>query len=342
MRSAAALLLAAVCLWPKPLGAQSGYAAVLLEYLAGNADAALTTLSKMDQPEIKSGVEAFDTTRARQILTGAAAMHTEAAIRPQLGGFTDNFHLGIATAIVEFGERSGHKRNATLVLQPKYATPVSDEFRKAWYCAVINGMQSRVRMDDADKYLEHALALFPRDPEIQLLAGIAQEMRASPRTSSPSEGDRRKALKTAEDHFRAALAAAPDRVEARLRLGRVLQLRGAVADARTQLAPLIDAENPRIAYLASLFVGGLDDRTGHVEAAATGYERAAALLPSAQAARLALSELRHRGGDRQAAADAIPAAAGAGNEFDPWWTYVFGEYWRADELLAGVRRLRRS
>jgi len=38
----------------------------------------------------------------------------------------------------------------------------------------------------------------------------------------------------------------------------------------------------------------------------------------------------------------VPAAAGDANTFDPWWTYVFGEYWRRDVLLDALRKLRRA
>ena len=72
------------------------------------------------------------------------------------------------------------------------------------------------------------------------------------------------------------------------------------------------------------------------------YERASGTLPSAQAARLAASELRHRAGERHEAAAAMPAAIGAGNSEDPWWSYLFGEYWRINVYLPAMRKASQS
>ncbi len=339
----AAILVAAACLGAAPACAQDRYAAVLLQYLSADADTAISALLALDYAEINAGVAAFDTTRSRQILTGAAAMHTEAAIRggASLASYPNSYHLQVATAIVEFGEPKTTKTNTAKVVHPRFAAPVSDDFRRLWYCTVITSLESGAQLSLAERYLGHALALYQGNAEIRLLAGVSEEMRASSRISGASTGDQRRALEEAEKHYRFVVAAAPDRLEARLRLGRVLQQRDKHAEARALLAPLTTAEDARIAYLASLFLGGIEDGDHHADAALALYDRAATRLPIAQTARLAASELRHRRGDHQAAADAIPSAAGADNSFDPWWTYVFGEYWRMDLLLSAVHGKRR-
>ena len=108
------------------------------------------------------------------------------------------------------------------------------------------------------------------------------------------------------------------------------------------LKPLVTAADTRLAYLASLFLGGVEDSSGHPDGAAELYAKAANILPTAQTARLAASELAYRKGAREAAAEAVPEAAGAANTYDPWWTYAFGEYWRGDLLLAALRQKRRG
>ena len=342
MRTIAAIGLAAACLCADPAAAQDEYAAVLLQYLTGDATAAVTAVRELPYAQIDAGVEAFDDTRSRLILTGAAALHTEAAFGRDGTLFSD-YHLSLATAIVEFGEPSKAGRSNTRKrIAPRFAQPVSDEFRRLWYCAVIQALESSAALDRADRYLARALTLYPANPELQLLAGTAEEIRASPRTSSASEGERRRALSQAEKHYRAALAAEPDRLEARLRLGRVLQERGAFAEARDWLAPITASRDDRLAYLSSLFLGGVEDRDGHADKAESLYIAAVMRMPEAQAARLAASELLHRRGERELAAAAIPAAAGPGNQFDPWWTYVFGEYWRVDLLLSAIRARRHA
>src|SRR5437763_7427245 len=144
--SAALLLLAAAGLVPGTARAQQDYAGVLLEYLSGDADAALKRVVTLDRQDIEAGVEAFNMTRSRQILAAAAAMHTEAAIRPQLGGVTNTYHLQVATAIVEFGEESKLKSNSRMSIHPQYATPVTENFRRLFYCSVITVLENGAKL----------------------------------------------------------------------------------------------------------------------------------------------------------------------------------------------------
>ena len=341
MRHLVALVGVALCLQAGVVRAQDSYAAVLLEYLSGDADKALTRLADLSQADIQAGINAFDTTRSSLVLTGAAAMHTEEALRHG-GSLIGNYHLLVATAIVQFGEHPPAKTNTPLQIHPRFASPVSAEFRHLWYCAVINRLQSAAMVTAAQQYLDHATGLYPDNPEIHLLAGIEEEMRGNPRTADRSAGDRRKALSDAEKEYRAVVKIEPTRLEAKLRLARVLQQLGHLDEARTLLTPLLVAPDARVVYLASLFLGGIEDAAGHPDAAATLYTRAAAILPTGQTARLAASELLYRHGEREAAAEAIPEAAGADNTFDPWWTYAFGEYWRGDLLVAALRLKRRG
>src|SRR3954462_1664148 len=129
MRRSVALLVAAACLLPRAAGAQEIYASVLLDYLGGDPDAALRRLVVLDRQEVLAGVTAFNTRRARQLLTGAAAMpteaalragesragagamHAEAALRAGFAGGSNAFQLEVATAIVEFGEEPKLKSN---------------------------------------------------------------------------------------------------------------------------------------------------------------------------------------------------------------------------------------
>ena len=345
MRRFGLLLCVSVCLGMGTAQAQQQYAAVLLEYLTGDADAAVVKVRGLDYTEILAGVDAFNTTHARQLLPGAAALHTEAAFRTPTGspGSSLNmFHLQIATAIVEFGDGSKVKPNSPYALHPVAAAPVNDDFRRLWYCAVITVLLNSTRPAQTVPYLKRALGLFPSSVEIRLLAGIEEDMRTSPRMSGLSAGDRRDALKAAEANYRFVLQTQPDRAEARLRLGRVLQLRNELPQARALLAPLVAVPDNRIAYLSQLFLGGIEDATGHPDAALAAYDGATRRWADAQTARIAASELRHRKGEREAAAEDVREATGTADTFDPWWTYVFGEYWRAPLLLDALRKLRQG
>jgi len=340
MRRSGALVLAFL-LYAGAAQAQQAYPAVLLEYLTGDAEAAVGKVRGLSREEVLAGFDAFNFTQSERILQAAAALHTEAALRGRVPPGDRLFHLQIATAIVEFGEPAELKSNTSRVIRPAHAAPVSPPFRNLWYCTVINALEAE-GLREADAYLTHALLLFPSSGEIQLLAGIAQEMRTSPRVTGLGAGARRDASREAERRYRTVLEIQSDRLEARLRLGRLLQQRGDLPGARALLEPLASALDPRIAYLGQLFLGGVEDALQHPDLALAAYEGAAARVPLAQTARLAASELRHRAGDRKAAAGAVPDAAGSANTVDPWWTYIFGEFWRVDLLLDAVRKMRRA
>jgi len=173
MRAIGLILAAAVCLTARDARAQDAYAGVLLQYFTGDADAAVARLRGLDYNEIQAGLDAFENTRNGHVLTGAAAMHTEAAIAPD-GGIANSYHLNVATAIVEFGEQHRGKTNTNMTIHALNAMPVSDDFRRIWYCAVITALEGGGLVKQADAYLAHALALDPGNPEFLLLAGIAQ------------------------------------------------------------------------------------------------------------------------------------------------------------------------
>ena len=344
MRRIVLLTLAAAAAFIATPRAQDTYAGFLFKYITSDSDAAARALMETRWTEIEAGVTAFGQTRAAGLVPGAAAMHTEAALRTKWPRTlaTLTYHLDVATALVEFGEPGKLRPNTKRRFESRFLTPVSDEFRRVWYCAVITAMQSIGKLGTADPYLHHALALYPKDPDVLLLAAVAEEMRASPRLSDASSGARRRALETAEKHLRGAIAAAPEREEVRLRLGRVLQQRSAAAEARTLLLPLASSADRRIGYLAALFLGGLEDTAGNQQSALEWYDRAAARLPTAQSARVAASELRHRSGERREPSLDLQKALNETNDLDPWWSYTFGEHWLTDTWLDALRRHKKA
>jgi tetratricopeptide (TPR) repeat protein len=344
----AIVVLMATCLGTSQARAADAYADVVREYLTGDPDAAIARVLTLDFGKIvdHNVVLSAEILESRRMLAGAAALHTEAALRRALAGSIDWFQLQVATALVEAGEKGtlaesrGLGSNSPYVASPAAAATVGDDFRLLWYRVVVAALQYQARTQQSDAYLKHALLLSPGNPDIQVLAGIGQEMRCAPRVAGIKSCNVRGALAAAEPHFRAALEAQPDRLEARLRLGRVLQQLDRLQEARAVLAPLAAAADDRIAYLGQVFLGGVEDALQHPEAALAAYDAAAARLPRAQTARLSASEVRYRLGERQAATEAIPPATGEANALEPWWTYTFGEYWRIDVLLDAVRRTR--
>jgi Tetratricopeptide repeat len=314
------------------------YGALVHEYMSGSADEAVSQVVALDSDTRRQGFAAFVSgNHSPDLLAAVAAMHTEAALRPRLGmlDWTVDQHFALAAGIIEVGAPRRLKRIGASV---GTRVPVTPEFRYLWFVTVTTALENGGRPDKAAQLLENARVFFPQDPHILLLSGISEEMRASSRLVNAGEGQRRKALADAEGYLRASLALAPEGMETRLRLGRVLSQRGQFDEARGLLGAVSDVEDQRISYLASLFLGGLEDSAGNTAAAAQFYERAGSKGPATQASRLAASELKHRAGERQEAAARLPSAIGPANSFDPWWSYLFGEYWRVGSYLDALRK----
>lgn len=217
----------------------------------------------------------------------------------------------------------------------------------AWYRAVAAWLAGRLNLADLGPHVQRSLQLFPDDAGVLSDAACYFETFASPllqATMAPASAAkpvRRRArprmddeatttgnlLELAERHFRRALEIDASLVEARVRLGRVLTLRGRIPEARLELERATGeaAADPRLGYLAHLFLGRALEKAGQTDAAARAYDAAARIVPGAQSVGLARASLASRRGDAAAARDGIErfftAQAGQVGAADPWWTY---------------------
>jgi tetratricopeptide (TPR) repeat protein len=224
---------------------------------------------------------------------------------------------------------------------------------RQWYRATAAWMQ---RVEDHDtEHLDRAREIFAADPDILFLSGSQRETYAAPHIQhavrsavlpygvSFAVSSDRGELRQAEGFFRRALEIAPDHLEARLRLGRVLGLLGRHDDAARELRQAVaTADEDVLRYYGELFLGAEEESLGQFDAAFDAYQRAAALYPSAQSPWLGLSSLGRRRGDRAAALRALqhlfdlPSTGIAPD--DPWWTYHIAQGRNADDLLEALRR----
>lgn len=217
----------------------------------------------------------------------------------------------------------------------------------AWYRAVAAWLAGRLNLADLGPHVQRSLQIFPGDAGVLADAACYFETFASPllqATMAPASNAkpvRRRArprmddeatttgnlLELAERHFRKALEIDAAQVEARVRLGRVLTLRGRLPEAKLQLerATAEAAADPRLGYLAHLFLGRALEEAGQTDAAARAYDAADRIVPGAQSVGLARASLSSRRGDAAAARDGIErfftADAGPAGAVDPWWTY---------------------
>ena len=213
--------------------------------------------------------------------------------------------------------------------------PGADETVRLWYLASNVYMQSVEQVDAW--HVDRSVQLFPQDPEILFLAGCAREMFSGPQIQSVLAsttlsralfnlyGDEGEELRRAEKFYRESLERDPNRAEARIRLGRVLNRRGRHQDAIIELRRATAAtKNRLLLYYGNLFLGDAADALGLGEEARTAYRRAGELFPLAQSPQLALSSMAARAGDRSGALAAIEEVLSRDQPVtadDPWWGY---------------------
>jgi tetratricopeptide (TPR) repeat protein len=214
-------------------------------------------------------------------------------------------------------------------------------------------MQDRDYHDLA--HLRQARTVFPDDADILFLSGCEHETFASHATQAAARaaqmpsgftfeiGSERAELREAERLLRRALRQNAGLTEARVRLGRVLQLRGNHAEAAGELRQAAAAvEEDLLRYFVALFLGAAEEALGNDAQATASYARAAALYPTAQSPHLALSALARRRGDRTGALNALQRTFDLSKtdseRQDPWWTYHVAHGRHAEALLEELRR----
>ena len=229
--------------------------------------------------------------------------------------------------------------------------PRLEPFARDWYRATLALEQGGELFDG--NHLSMALRLFPDDPQILLFAGCQHEAFAAPlfqafagtrRAPGQNAGIRSPAaeLAEAERYFRRALAGDATLVEARIRLGRVLGQRGQAADAVRELTRAFDAPlEPVLEYYAQLFVGAEHHAARRWAEARAAFARAAALMPRARVAQLALAQVaREQGEPAVVTASLARALVDLPDDqlSDPWWAYRRAQGRHAEALLGRVRR----
>jgi Flp pilus assembly protein TadD len=193
-----------------------------------------------------------------------------------------------------------------------------------------------IRQIELNHFLR-AIELFPDDPELLMFAAGIHESFAGARTQSairkaniPRDVDlgvrtESQELRLSEQLHKRALEANPLLLEARIRLGRVLGLRGRHEEAAAQLRQGVSATEPILQYYAHMFLAAELEALGNGEEARRSYQRAAALFPTAQSPLLGLSRVSSQLGDRDGAREAIGRVlklpVDDEKRGDPWWVY---------------------
>lgn len=255
---------------------------------------------------------------------------------------------GRAAGVTEAGVHMEVARALLTVLRD--AGCADPEFDSLWFRATAAAMLYKRKIGFATPHLRAGLDAIPEDAVLLFYSATSHETLAGPRSQRVLEAVRpprgvswhvaseEEELQAAEKLLARALRFAPDNPEIRLHHARVIGCLGQHAKAAAELRA-VDGKltDPVLAYYAALFRGYEEAALGHRDLARDGYERAAALVPTAQSPLLGLSSLARRYGDRAGAVAALRRvfALPASNSLslDPWWDYYESHVRDAGALL---------
>jgi tetratricopeptide (TPR) repeat protein len=329
-----------------PAPRQLDYRALVESYQTGGSRVA-DQVAAAPPRELEAWVERAVSDRAGawdwQAIRAAAILHTELWYR----------------AVVEKRDDSARDHlNAALRLfeRLRQVEPRQIEYIDRWRQLMTSALPAMMNAVEAGNFATRTAAAFPLDLNRQLATrafangleaerlGAERLARSGPLTMGENSSMR---------WWAAAVSSYSDALKhdrtfglASLHLGRVRMLQGAGDDAATHFERATDAADPRVRYLAHLFLGSLAERKRHDADAERSYLSAMKTYPLGQAALLALSQLLSRTG-READGRQVLALLSSrkGGSVEPLWTYLpsadpgpFDHQMLLDELRAEVRK----
>jgi tetratricopeptide (TPR) repeat protein len=251
-------------------------------------------------------------------LRAAAMLHSEACVAAVDKSGACEFHIVQAERLLE----------RTVALSPR-----QEDFAWRWYRVMPRvlsafGQKSLARGVDTqatEKWRsDRARASYLQGLDLESKGSHEALLQmASGPNSYDKAGARASYFAQAGELFTRALKLRPDLTVAALHLGRIRMLQGNAIEAAALFRSALTDVDPAVRYLASLFLGTLEERDQHVDAAEKLYREALNYVPYGQSAPLALSELLSRTG-READGRRVLAARllRINTEvLEPFWAY---------------------
>jgi tetratricopeptide (TPR) repeat protein len=322
------------------------YADVVQRYREGQFEEALSQLRTLSERRLEAEADALvsrtmELPRRLELIEAMIALHTEVYLRQDrsLSNRGPTAQVVLAQQLVDRLRR---------VREP-------GSFERCWYLLVGAHLQALNEFDASEKHLSEARRLFPNDADLLVTIGIGREVRTRFRQQSTwgssSFGNRqlvtgsrdvRADLDLAANFFRNALAIAPNHLEARLRLGRVLHQLGDVDGAAHELELARNTEDQVVLYLANLFAASVEEDRGDRREAADLYLAALKIHSVGQAPYIGLSELFYADGQSGQSKRVIQQLFDRPPGSDPWFIYLMGAAWHVPALLDQMRAMVRE
>ena len=231
----------------------------------------------------------------------------------------------------------------------------TDPFVGHWYHAVASYLFANRLYGDATDHFFHASQILANDARVLFDRGCYAEILGlpahqvfvsdwTPGKIRPNVPGLEQTNNEAERLFRRALEVDPSFVEARVHLGRLLDVRGAHAEAASELErALASKPDGVVGFYAHLFSARVAQERGAFDGAAGHYRDALVLYPDAQSALLGLSQVSLAAGDAQNAMKMLERLGRktSKGDADPWWDYALASGRDVNELIQRLWSLSR-
>ena len=323
------------------------YIDALADYRQGKIADAVRTISAFPAHRVDDLADALRQRRSEpgglRDLTTAILLHTEIWLAGTSAGSMDfrSPHLAVARVLA---------RSVLRLAEEGQAAAADRLLVRDWYLLVASYCHGNAAVAWSRVHTAEARRLFPDDPAVLLLTGTEHEILSQQATGSLDrytldgaiegriEIDADNELKTAERLLAQAAKAAPDLVEAHLRLGRVLHRRGDLEGAVRELEAARQlAHHDVVRYLASVFLGLAETRRARYARASELFDEALRIHPGGQAVAIGLSQLAYLTGRGIEAGAIVGKMLEKTGAEDPWWFYQLGDWWHFEARVAAIR-----
>ena len=267
-------------------------------------------------------------------LRAAAVMHTDVWFRGAMDGTNrSTAHLDAAARLLDHVVRTEVRQRS---------------FAERWYDLVPKALKHFRLAQLGEAFQKRGMARFAggagRDRALaSYRRGLEYEYEgATLSTHQTNDAELFRAWAGAASQFVEALDWDPGLRAAALHLGRVRMLQGNFAEAERQFHAAVEADDPRVSYLARLYLGSIAERGGRLEAALEQYSSALRFYPGGQSAVVAMAQVLSRHGRQLEARDLlsrlIPSARGL--VVEPLWTYLPQPRATLGDLVALLEEMR--
>jgi tetratricopeptide (TPR) repeat protein len=294
----------------------SSYRDIIDSYRQGSFVAAARRLSRSPWRSVRSSVNNY----GKQSLSDgerktAAMLHTDAALLNRM-------------------DESQHMKTVRDHFQRMNDVATRRDFERRWVLTISQYLQSSLRYENALNMMERALKVYPDDLELHMAIAKACE-------KTGWEGDDRQ-LDRAQREYRRILQKDPENDEARMRLGRMLHLKGRTEEAIAEIErSLSHSDDREIQLIANIILGNIYNQRGELSEEIESFRAAVGVDPQCQVAAIALSHALHRAGDldgsREVMEQLLTHPGTVSGAADPWWRFLRADSDRFDTMMEALR-----